>query len=87
MSDEKQAGSELSGGLDAVPIKFTPDEIAALERHPDALRLAANDYHEIQLTMAEPMMEPGDSFMVAHEARKAELLAAADRLQSEYERG
>ena len=68
-------------------IKFTPDEIADLERHPDALRLVANDYHEIQLTMGEPMLEPGDPFMKAHEARKAELLAEANRLQSEYERG
>jgi hypothetical protein len=67
-------------------IKFTPAEIANIEQNPEAIRLVA-EYHEIQITMGEPMedLKIGLDLTSSSRTRKAELLAEADRLQAEYE--
>lgn len=66
-------------------MKFTPDEIAHMERDPDALRAAAN-FHHAQGAMAGAIGEPETQKCAsAHHARARELDAEAARLQAEYE--
>lgn len=63
-------------------IKFTDNEIKALEGHPDALRALA-DWHSCRETEAASIggFEDCESH---HDSRKKELRAEADRIEAEY---
>lgn len=64
-------------------IQLTQHEINAAQNNPDVLRALAN-YHEIQLTMADAIGDYKECVSF-HEKRKAELLAAADRIELEWD--
>lgn len=61
-------------------MKFTPYELAALEKHPDALRAAA-DYNDSQESEADAC--GADSSAEYHRARRLELVAEAERIEKE----
>lgn len=63
---------------------FTSDEIAHMERDPEALRSAAN-YHHAREAEAGAIGEPYLDAAKRHGERARELDAEADRLQAEYE--
>lgn len=64
-------------------IKFTENEIKALEGHPDALRVLA-DWHSCRETEAAAIGEPYEPCVTHHESRRNELRAEADRIEAEY---
>ena len=66
-------------------MEFTDNELKEMQTNPEALRVLAN-YHEVQATMADAI---GDfkECVTFHEARKAELLAEADRIDLEWING
>lgn len=63
-------------------IKFTDNEIKALEGHPEAMRVLA-DVHSCWETEASAIGEFEDC-VSHHDARKKELRAEADRIEAEY---
>lgn len=63
---------------------FTPEEIAHMERDPEALRSAAN-YHHARQAEAAAIGDPYMNAAKLHGERARELDAEAARLQAEYE--
>lgn len=59
--------------------KFTEHELKVLERHPDALRAAA-DYNDSQESEADSV--GADSCAEYHKARRVELNQEADRIEA-----
>lgn len=64
-------------------IKFTENEIKALERNPDALRALA-DWHSAKETEAAAIGPEFDESCKHHRARYTELRAEAEQIEAEY---
>ena len=64
-------------------VTFTPEEIKALEGHPDALRSLAN-WHDVKATESEAIGPEFAGSVRFHEARREALEVEANRIEAEY---